>query len=101
MAIFDLFFIFFSHQGNLQKFLQHILSPSHTYVYFAHPIDIFALPIWKKNKNKNKNKTKQQQQQKKNKNKQTKKKRIYQVWFLFGTIPGVDSYSRHFGTINK
>ena len=27
--------------------------------------------------------------------------RIYQVWFLFGVIPGVDSYSRHFGTINK
>ena len=30
-----------------------------------------------------------------------KKIRIYQVWFLFGMIPGVDSYSRHFGTINK
>ena len=30
-----------------------------------------------------------------------KKKKIYQVWFLFGVIPGVDSYSRHFGTINK
>ena len=27
-----------------------------------------------------------------------KKIRIYQVWFLFGVIPGVDSYSRHFGT---
>ena len=26
---------------------------------------------------------------------------LYQVWFLFGVIPGVDSYSRHFGTINK
>ena len=22
------------------------------------------------------------------------------LWFLFGMIPGVDSYSRHFGTIN-
>ena len=32
---------------------------------------------------------------------QFKKIRIYQVWFLFGMIPGVDSYSRHFGTINK
>ena len=31
----------------------------------------------------------------------TKQIRIYQVWFLFGMIPGVDSYSRHFGTINK
>ena len=30
-----------------------------------------------------------------------KKMRIYQVWFLFGMSPGVDSYSRHFGTINK
>ena len=49
-------------------------------MYFAHPIDFFALPILKK------------------------KTRIYQVWFLFGmfgVIPGVDSYSCHFGTINK
>ena len=30
-----------------------------------------------------------------------KKIRIYpyQVWFLFGVIPGVDSFTRHFGTI--
>ena len=48
-----------------------------TSMYFAHPIDFFALPILKK------------------------KVRIYQVWFLFGVIPGVDSYSRHFGTFNK
>ena len=27
--------------------------------------------------------------------------RIYQVQFLFGMSPGVDSYSRHFETINK
>ena len=45
-------------------------------MYFAHPIDFFALPI-------------------------LQKIQIYQVWFLFGVIPGVDSYSRHFGTINK
>ena len=47
-AIFDLLFTFFSHQGKLQKFLQHI-SHSHTYTYFAHPIDFF-LPyqFWKK-----------------------------------------------------
>ena len=51
-------------------------------MYFAHPIDFFALPILKKTK-------------------QNKTKRIYQVWFLFGMSPGVDSYSRHFGTINK
>ena len=59
----------------LQKFLYHI-SHSHTYIYFAHPIDIFSLPI-------------------------LKKIRIYQVWFLFGMRPGVDSYSHHFGTINR
>ena len=46
-AIFDLLFTFFSHQGKLQKFLQQI-SQSHTYTYFAHPIDFFALPIFKK-----------------------------------------------------
>ena len=51
-------------------------------MYFAHPIDFFALPIKKKKKKK-------------------KKTRTYQVWFLFGMSPGVDSYSRHFETINK
>ena len=70
-----LFLKYFSHflgtREKLQKFLQHI-SHSYTYMYFAHP-----LPILKK------------------------KIRIHQVWFLFGVIPGVDSYSRHFGTINK
>ena len=47
-AIFDLLFTFSSHQGKLQKFLQHI-SQTHTYTYFAHPIDFF-LPyqFWKK-----------------------------------------------------
>ena len=30
-----------------------------------------------------------------------KKIRIYQIRFLFGMSPGVDSYSHHFGTINK
>ena len=74
-AIFDLLFTFFSHQGKLQKFLQHI-SHSHIYMYFAHPIDFFCLYF-------------------------EKKIRIYQIWLLFGVIPGVDSYSRHFGTINK
>ena len=75
-AIFDLLFTFSGHQGKLQKFLQHI-SQTHIYTYFAHPIDCFALPILKKNI------------------------QIYQVRFLFGMSPGVDSYSRHFGTINK
>ena len=75
-AIFDLFFTFFSHQGKVTKFLQHI-SHSHTYTYFAHPIDFFCLTNFEN------------------------KIRIYQVQFLFGMSPGVDSYSSHFGTINK
>ena len=39
-AIFALLFTFFSYQGKLEKFLQHI-SHSHIYTYFAHPIDFF------------------------------------------------------------
>ena len=74
-AILTYFSHFLVNRGKLQKFLQHI-SYSHKYMYFAHPVDFFALPI-------------------------LKKIRIYQVWFLFGLIPGVDFYSRHFGTINK
>ena len=74
------FLTYFSHflatRKKLPKFLQHI-SHSYTYTYFAHPIDFFALPILKK------------------------KIRIYQIRFLFGMSPGVDSNSRHFGTINK
>ena len=77
-----LFLTYFSHflvtRGKLQKFLQHI-SQTHTYTYFVHPIDFFALPILERKK----------------------KPQIYQVRFLFGMSPGVDSYSRHFGTINK
>ena len=65
------FNIFLVTREKLQKFLQHIYH-SHTYTYFAHPIDFFALPILKK------------------------KKRIYQIRFLFGMSPGVDSYRRHF-----
>ena len=75
-----LFLTYFSHflvtREKLQKILQHI-SHSHTYTYFAHPIDCFCLTNFEK------------------------KIRIYQVRFLFGMNPGVDSYSRHFGTINK
>ena len=75
-----LFLTYFSHilvtREKLQKFLQHI-SHSHTYTYFAHPINFFRLTNFEK------------------------KIRIYQIRFLFGMSPGVDSYSRHFGTINK
>ena len=46
-----LFLTYFTHflvtMEKLQKFLQHI-SHSHTYTYFAHPIDFFALLILKK-----------------------------------------------------
>ena len=49
-AIFDLLFTFFSHQGKVKKFLQHI-SHSHTYTYFAHPIDFFCLTNFEKNTN--------------------------------------------------
>ena len=49
-AIFDLLFTFSSHQGKLQKFLQHI-SHSHTCTYFAHPIDFICLTNFEKNMN--------------------------------------------------
>ena len=49
-----LFLTYFSHflvtREKLQKFLQHI-SQTHTYTYFAHPIDFFTLPLLKKNTN--------------------------------------------------
>ena len=61
-----------SYKNSFSTYLTHI----HTYMYFAHPINFFALPI-------------------------LKKIRIYQVWFLFGVIPGVDSYSRHFVIDNE
>ena len=74
-----LFLTYFSHflvtREKLQKFLQHI-SHSHTYTYFAHSIDFFCLT-------------------------NVEKIRIYQIRFLFGMSLGVDSYSRHFRTINK
>ena len=74
-----LFLTYFSHflvtREKLQKFLQHI-SQTHTYTYFAHPIDLFCLTNFENI-------------------------RIYQVQFLFGMSPGVDSYLRHFGTVNK
>ena len=49
-----LFLIHFSHflvtREKLQKFLQHI-SHSHTYTYFAHPIDFSCLTNFEKNTN--------------------------------------------------
>ena len=77
-AIFDLLFTLFSHQGKVTKislvfstYLTHI----HTLILLT-LLTFFALPI-------------------------LKKIRIYQIRFLFGMSPSVDSYSRHFETINK
>ena len=48
------FLTYFSHflvtRGKLQKFLQN-LSQTHTYTYFAHPIDSLPYQFWKKNMN--------------------------------------------------
>ena len=77
-ANFDLLFTFFSHHGKVTKIPSaHIsLTYTHTRILLT-LLNFFALPILKK------------------------KIRIYQIRFLFGMSPGVDSYSRHFGTINK
>ena len=76
-AIFNLLFTFFSHQGKVTNIPSANISLTYIgYMHFAHPIDFFAIPI-------------------------LKKIQIYQIRFLFGMSPGVDSYSRHFGTINK
>ena len=74
-AIFDLPFTFFSYQEKVTKVLSVHISLTYIHV-FAHPINFFCLTNFEKI-------------------------RIYQVWFLFGMIPAVDSYSRPFGTINK
>ena len=62
-----LFLTYFSHflvtREKAQKFLQHI-SHLHKYTYFAHPIDLFALPI-------------------------LQEIRIYHVWFLFGVVRAI------------
>ena len=76
-VIFDLLFTFSSHHGKVTKIPSAYISLTYIHI-FAHPIDFFSLT-----------------------NFEEKKIRIYQVRFLFGMSPGVDSYSRHFGTINK
>ena len=75
-AIFDLLFTFSSHQGKVTKIPSAHISLTYIHV-FCSPNWLF-LPY-----------------------QCLKKIRIYQVRFLFGMSPGVDSYSRHFGTINK
>ena len=75
-AIFDLLFSFFSQQGKSYKnSFSTYLTRIHTHILLTQ-LTFFALTI-------------------------LKKIQIYQVQFLFGMSPGVASYSRHFGTINK
>ena len=74
MAIYDLLFTFYSHQGKDTKIPSAPISHIHTGNVLT--IDFFALPI-------------------------LQKLRIYHVWFLFGRTPSVDSHSRHFGAINN
>ena len=59
-------------RGKLQKIPSAHISLT---MYFAHKLIFSALPILKNN--------------------------IKKKWFLFGMISGVDSYSRHYETINK
>ena len=75
-AIFDPLFTFFSYQGKVIKIPSTHISLTYITRILLTLLTFFALPI-------------------------LKKIRIYQVRFLFGMSPGVYSYSRHFGTINK
>ena len=69
-AIFDLRFTFFSYQGKVTK-----IPPAHISLTLIH---IFCSPYWLFLPHQF-----------------WKKIRIYQVWFLFGMIPSVDSYLHH------
>ena len=73
----DLLFTFFGHQAKYTEIPStHIsLTYIHTRIVLT-LLTFFALPI-------------------------LQKLRIYHVWFHFGVTPGVDSYSCHFGAINK
>ena len=75
-AIFDLLFTFSSHQVKVTNIPSAHISLTYIHVFCSTLLTFLALPI-------------------------LKKIQIYQVRFLFGLSPGVDSYSRHFGTINK
>ena len=80
-AIFYLLFTFFSHQGKVTKIPTAHISLKYIHVFCSPYIDFFFFFFCPTNFG--------------------GKKRIYQVWFFFGMIHGVDSYSRQFGTINK
>ena len=75
-----LFLAYFSHfsvtRERLQKSLQHV-SHSHAYTYFAHTIAFFFCLTNFEKKNTN----------------------LSGIRFLFGVIPGVDSYSHHWNNL--
>ena len=76
-AIFDLLCTFFSYWGKVTKIPSAHISLTYTHVFCSpYLLTFFTLSI-------------------------LKQIQIYQVWFLFGVIPGIDSCSRHFGAINK
>ena len=75
-AIFDLLFTFFSHQGKVTKIPSAHISNTYIHVFCSPYWLFYPYQFWKKIQ-------------------------FYQVRFLFGMSRGVDSYLRHFGTINK
>ena len=75
-AIFDLLFVFSSHQGKVTKIPSAHISNTYIHVFCSPYWLLLPYQFWKKIQ-------------------------IYQVRFLFGMSPGVDSYLRHFGTIKK
>ena len=75
-AIFDLLVTFSSHQGKVTKIPSARISLTYIHVFCSPYWPFLPYQFWKKIQ-------------------------IYQVRFLFGMSPGVDSYSRHFGTIDK
>ena len=78
-VIFDLLFTFLVTNEKTQNSISTYFTSIHTYIHtrvLLTLLTFFALPI-------------------------LQKLRIYHVWFLVGVTPGVDSFSRHFGAINK
>ena len=75
-AIFDLFFTFSSHQGKVTKIPSAHISNTYIHVFCSPYLLFLPYQFWKKFE-------------------------FIRYGFFFGMSPGVDSYSRHFGTINK
>ena len=75
-AIFDLLYTFFSYQGKDTKIPSAHISLTYIHVFYSSYWPFLPYQFWKKYE-------------------------FIIFWFLFSVIPGVNSYSRHFGTINK